>query len=117
MKRKKWSEVRGRFSPEVLEGAAELLTSLRLRGLREARGLTQAQVADRLQIRQVSVSKLESRKDVRLSTLAAVVEAMGGEVEIYARFPDAVYRVAVGEELEADPVDTREHAGSASRPS
>lgn len=108
MARKKWSEVRSRFPAEVQEGAAELLASLRLRGLREARGLTQAEMADRLEIRQVSVSKLESRSDVRVSTLQAVVDAMGGEVEIYARFPDAVYRIVVEKEFEVGQVASRE---------
>lgn len=106
MGRKKWCEVRARFSPDVLDGAAELLTSLRLRGLREARGLTQTEVADRLDIRQVSVSRLEARTDVRVSTLRAVLEAMGGEMEIYARFPDVVYRLDLGSEAEV----TRERA-------
>ena len=93
MGRKKWSEIRAKGSPETLEAAAGLLTSMRLRDLREARGLTQSEVAERLEIRQVSVSRLESRTDVRVSTLRSVIEAMGGEVEIRACFPDAEYRL------------------------
>ncbi len=93
MGRKKWSEIRAKAAPETLEAAAELLTSMRLRDLREARGLTQSEVADRLEIRQVSVSRMESRSDVRVSTLRSVIEAMGGEMEIHARFPDAEYRL------------------------
>ena len=77
-----------------------MLTSLRLRGLREARGLTQTEVADRLEIRQVSVSRMESRADVHVSTLRAVIEAMGGELQIRAVFPDAEYVIEVGEEPE-----------------
>jgi DNA-binding XRE family transcriptional regulator len=94
MPRKKWSEIRAKASPEVLAGAEEVLTSLRLADLRRARNLTQETVAERLSVRQVSVSRLESRGDVRVSTLRSVVTAMGGTLEVLARFPDAVYRIA-----------------------
>jgi transcriptional regulator with XRE-family HTH domain len=94
MPRKKWSEIRAKASPEVLAGAEEVLTSLRLADLRRARNLTQETVAERLSIRQVSVSRMESRGDVRVSTLRSVVTAMGGTLDVLARFPDAVYRIA-----------------------
>ena len=84
-----WREVRAKLAPEVQEGIDALTTSYRLRGLREARGLTQAEMADRLEIRQVSVSRMEARSDVRVSTLRAVIEAMGGELQIRAASPDA----------------------------
>lgn len=97
MGRKKWSDIRAKASPETLERAADLLMSMRLRDLREARGLTQTEVAERLEIRQVSVSRLEGRSDVRLSTLRAVIEALGGELDVRVRFPDAEYRLEFGE--------------------
>jgi transcriptional regulator with XRE-family HTH domain len=100
--RRKWSEIRAKAAPETLAAAAvkteQMLTSYRLRELREARGLTQTEMADRLAIRQVSVSKLEARADVRVSTLRSVLEAMGAELEIRARFPDAEYLVAFGDD-------------------
>lgn len=112
MGRKKWSEIRAKASPETLEASEDLLMSLRLRELREARGLTQTAVADRLEIRQVSVSRLEGRSDVRLSTLRAVVEAMGGELDVRARFPDAEYRLDVGEaDAHVEPVPRSPAAG------
>lgn len=46
--------------------------------LRKRLGLTQAEVAARLGISQSDLSKLEHRKDVRLSTLAAYAKALGG---------------------------------------
>jgi transcriptional regulator with XRE-family HTH domain len=97
MARKKWSEIRAKASPQTLDAAAGLLLNMRLRELREARGLTQSEVAERLDIRQVSVSKLEARSDVRVSTLRAVVTAMGGDLDIRATFPDAEYRLGFGE--------------------
>jgi transcriptional regulator with XRE-family HTH domain len=54
--------------------------------LRKAMQLTQAQVAEELGIGQAAVSKLERRPDKYLSTLRRFVEAMGGELEIHAKF-------------------------------
>ncbi len=59
-----------------------------LRGLRSHRGLTQQQVAARLGMTQPEISKLEARSDVRLSTLRAYVAALGGTLELVARFDD-----------------------------
>lgn len=99
-----WREVRATLAPEVQEGIDALTASYRLRDLREARGLTQTEVADRLEIRQVSVSRMESRSDVRVSTLRSVIEAMGGRMEIRATFPDAEYIIEIGDEIEVSSV-------------
>jgi len=61
---------------------------LSLTDLRRARLMTQDQLAADLRINQASVAKLERRTDMYLSTLRRFVEAMGGELEIVARFPD-----------------------------
>lgn len=57
-----------------------------LRRLRLARGRTQQEVASRLGATQPEVSKLERRSDVRLSTLRSYVAALGGTLEVTARF-------------------------------
>ena len=49
-------------------------------------GLTQDAVAERLAITQESVSRLERRKDMHLSTLKRYIEALGGELEIHVKF-------------------------------
>jgi transcriptional regulator with XRE-family HTH domain len=59
-----------------------------LRALRQARQLTQEQVASRLNIGQDSVSRMESRNDIHLSTLTQAIQAMGGELELLVKFPD-----------------------------
>lgn len=59
-----------------------------LRELREALGRSQEHIASQLGVKQSAVSKLERRTDMYLSTLRKVVQAMGGELEIVARFPD-----------------------------
>ena len=58
-----------------------------LRDLRKAIGKTQAAVAKRLRVGQDAVSKLETRSDMYISTLRNVLRAMGGELELIARFP------------------------------
>lgn len=68
---------------------AELISEEKsLRDLRRARTLTQKRLAKRLGIGQDSVSKLESRSDLMISTLRNYVEAMGGKLNLVAEFPD-----------------------------
>jgi transcriptional regulator with XRE-family HTH domain len=69
--------------------AAELMAEeMTLRELRKARKLTQVRIAKTLGIKQDSVSRLEKRSDVLLSTLRKTVEAMGGTLSLVAQFPD-----------------------------
>ena len=59
-----------------------------LQELRERRGVTQEQVAGQLETSRPNVSRIEREIDVRMSTLQRYVEALGGELELVARFPD-----------------------------
>jgi transcriptional regulator with XRE-family HTH domain len=59
-----------------------------LRDLRQARHLTQQRMAKRLGVRQHSISRLEQRSDMLLSTLRDYIGKMGGELVLTARFPD-----------------------------
>ena len=69
--------------------AAEMIAEeMTLRELRHARKLTQVRVAKKPGITQDSVSRLEKRSDVLLSTLRKTVEAMGGNLSLVAEFPD-----------------------------
>lgn len=69
--------------------AAELIAEeMTLRELRHARQLTQVRVAKELGITQDSVSRLEKRSDLLLSTLRKTVKAMGGNLSLVAEFPD-----------------------------
>ena len=69
--------------------AAELIAEeMSLGELRRARKLTQVRVAKKLGITQDSVSRLEKRSDLLLSTLRKTVEAMGGNLSLVAEFPD-----------------------------
>jgi len=69
--------------------AAQLIAEeMTLRELRHARKLTQVRMAQKLGITQDSVSRLEKRSDLLLSTLRKTVEAMGGRLSLVAEFPD-----------------------------
>lgn len=61
---------------------------LSLRDLRKARAKTQVAVAKELGINQEGVSRLEKRSDLMLSTLRNYINAMGGELHLFAEFPD-----------------------------
>ena len=65
--------------------ASELAT---LKDLREAVERTQKDLAERLGVGQDTISRIEQRSDILLSTLRRYVEAMGGALELVARFPD-----------------------------
>src|ERR1041384_3923048 len=69
--------------------AAELVAEeMTLQELRRARKLTQVSVAKALGITQDSVSRLEKRSDILLSTLRRTVQVMGGNLSLVAEFPD-----------------------------
>lgn len=81
------------LSPEhrtrVEKRAAELINEeMTLRALRKAMALTQVKLAKALGTSQESVSRLEKRSDMLLSTLSSYVEAMGGSLRLVAEFPE-----------------------------
>jgi transcriptional regulator with XRE-family HTH domain len=65
-----------------------ILEELTLSAIREARRQSQIELADKLGIQQPAVSKIERQTDLYLSTLRNYIAAVGGELEILARFPD-----------------------------
>jgi len=74
---------------KVEEQAARLIAEeMTLRDLRQAHKLTQKKMAELLDIRQESVSRLEKRTDLLLSTLRSYINAMGGELKLVVEFPD-----------------------------
>lgn len=60
----------------------------RLADLRRATGLTQADVADHMGVSQSGVAAIESPTDIRISTLARYLEAIGGHAELNVTFDD-----------------------------
>lgn len=92
-----FDELKKELSPEarkrVEQRREEIRANLPLQELRQAREYTQQQLADSLGVDQSSVSKMERRTDMYLSTLRSYVEAMGGELEIRARFPEGHFAI------------------------
>jgi transcriptional regulator with XRE-family HTH domain len=73
---------------------------MRLRELRKARRLSQVALAKKLKAQQASISKLEGRADMYVSTLREYIGAMGGQLEIIARFPEGSVRINQFKDLE-----------------
>ncbi|MEI6623240.1 MAG: XRE family transcriptional regulator [Actinomycetes bacterium] len=106
MKSQSWASIRAR---DISEGRtnetriAELQEQMRrqqrsaaLAELRVSLGMTQQDVADALHVGQARISKLENGELDRneIGTLASYVEALGGDVEIVARFGEERIRIA-----------------------
>ncbi|MBI4544389.1 MAG: XRE family transcriptional regulator [Gemmatimonadetes bacterium] len=94
---RKYSELRAKL-PRKIQDRAErqarvLLADMALPQLRASRGVTQEELARRLGLRQSNVSAMERRLDVHVSTLCDLVEALGGKLELIARFPDGDVRI------------------------
>ena len=88
-----YEEVLAKQSPEsqarIKVRSAELIAEyFALRDLRRAKKVTQEEIAERLGGRQVYVSRLERRADMKLSTLKNYVEALGGDLQLMVTFPE-----------------------------
>lgn len=94
---KNFKELRAKMSEESRTRSAakaqEVLREMALSELREAMNLTQESLAETLNVKQASISKMERRSDMYLSTLRKIVEAMGGRLEIIANMPDGRVRI------------------------
>jgi transcriptional regulator with XRE-family HTH domain len=98
-----FSELRDKMSPERIARSdarvKKILAKMRLKELRRARELSQQSIADDLGMDQGNVSKLEQRTDMYISTLRRYIEALGGSLEIVARFPGGDVKISQFHEL------------------
>jgi DNA-binding XRE family transcriptional regulator len=87
----------------IAKRGAELVAKVRRRmtlaELRKGRKISQATVAEALGIGQMQISRLEKRKDPRLSTMQRTIAAMGGHLTLIATFPDQEPVVLVSSQL------------------
>lgn len=87
-----FSKLREKMTPaqrKVANAQAEMLRAeMTLAELRQARKLTQETLAGTLNVGQEAIAKMEKRADMYVSSLRRYIDAMGGELEIVARFPD-----------------------------
>ena len=95
--RNKFSSLVENWQPERkdrLERRVEAtLAAMELEDLVRDRGFTQEQLAERLGKAQSNVSRSLHRTDMKVGTLQELVEAMGGELEVVAHFPDRDVRI------------------------
>jgi predicted transcriptional regulator len=99
---KPFSELTKNFTPErrtrVALKAAALQEAMTLEELRKARSFSQEDVAEALAVGQPAVAKLEKRADMHVSNLRRYIEALGGKLEITARFDEKTVAISnVGE--------------------
>jgi DNA-binding XRE family transcriptional regulator len=92
MRHRNFRELEVKMSPErrarIKAEADRMLKEIALAELREAKNITQEELAERLDVDQGAVSKMERRADMHLSTLSNVIRALGGKLELRAEFPD-----------------------------
>jgi len=90
--RKSFKTLTSGFTPGQREQVEAAKVALRgqmsLAELRQARKLTQDALGQTLKVGQPAIAKLEKRTDMYVANLRRFVEAMGGELEIVAHFPD-----------------------------
>ncbi len=94
----KWSKLKNDLSVERVEAidnqVAIELAEMPLNKIRNARHLTQKQVAQELSINQAAVSKIENQTDMHIKTLGRFIEAMGGKLELVATFPEGKVKIS-----------------------
>src|SRR5580658_11146117 len=95
--RRRFSELVAKMPPERRTRVGRMTDELRqemdLTQLRTARQLSQAALGELLHVEQPAIARLEKRTDMYVSTLRRFIEAMGGELEITARFRDHHVRI------------------------
>ena len=94
----KFAALRAQMSPESqarTEAKAQaMLAEMPLNELRQARGLSQKMLAEVLDLQQPAIAKIEKRTDMYISTLHSHIEAMGGQLDVVARFPDGTVKIS-----------------------
>jgi transcriptional regulator with XRE-family HTH domain len=101
---RKFDELRAKMSPERRQrnqqAAARELLDLTLQELRQnVATLSQDDLAEILKVTQGYVSRLERQDDMLLSRLYAYVQALGGDLEIRAKFPSQEIRITQIDEV------------------
>ena len=96
--RSPFQTLRAAMTPEQRANAAAKAASLResmtLAELRQARELTQEALGETLHVGQTAIAKMEKRTDMYVGNLRRFIQAMGGELDIVARFPDGVVKIS-----------------------
>lgn len=110
---KSFKTLRQKMSKPAQAAAAkktkEMLKAMPLQELRQAHQMSQERLAQLLMTKQANISRIERRTDMYISTLRSYIEAMGGQLDIVARFPDGEVHINQFEDI--DGTD-RKHSSS-----
>ncbi|SEF00210.1 Helix-turn-helix domain-containing protein [Rhizobiales bacterium GAS188] len=94
-----FAELGVRMKPEAAPKAEaeppRLVEAMDLAEVRVALNLSKEEIAQTLEIEQAWVAKVEKRADMYVSTLRRFIAAMGGELEIVARFADHSTKIKI----------------------
>ena len=71
----------------------ELREKMALHVLRKAIGTSQEELARRLNVNQPAIAKMERRSDIRIQSLRRMIEAMGGTLEVSAKFQSGEVKI------------------------
>lgn len=85
---------------------AEILEEMSMAELRQALDRTQSDLAKGLGVSQPAVARMERRSDMHVSSLRRVIETLGGELEIRAKFRHGTVTItnfSAEEDSEAKP--------------
>lgn len=111
-----WKDIRRTLSPEKEEETRQYVKSVveavSLNQLRQARSLTQANLASILGVNQGSVSKMEKRTDMYVSTLRSFIQAMGGQLQIKAVFPEGEVEIEQFESVATPHANSEDDAAA-----
>ena len=104
---KAFQDLREAMTPASRANAAAKAVALReamsLTELRQARRLTQVNLGETLHVGQAAVAKMEKRADMYVSNLRRFIEAMGGELQIVAHFPEGPVTISNFAEIGETP--------------
>ena len=96
--RKNFGALKTQLTPAQQAAVSAKVITLReemtLAELRQARQLTQATLSDTLHVGQAAVAKMEKRTDMYVANLRRFVEAMGGQLDVVARFPEGSVKIS-----------------------
>jgi len=100
---KKFKQLKEKMSPEAQKRARVktevMMQEMMLAEIRQAVDLSQEEIANVMKLQQPAVSKIEKNTDMYISTLRRYIEALGGELDITARFNDNEIHISQFEQL------------------
>lgn len=90
----RFAELEAKMDPrhvaQARRKADRILAGMFLTEMRRRSGLTQAQLARKLGIRQPAISRMEKQDDLQLSTLLRIIEVLGGRLKMSVELPGGI---------------------------